>query len=53
MAPASQAKRNSAPVFMRLQGRDARLVETLRLAVVEAAFGGEIEHLAADHAAEA
>ena len=50
MAPARQAKRSSAPVFIACKVSD--VVLSLRPLAAEAAFGGEVEQLPADHAAE-
>jgi len=54
MPPAWQAKRQQRAGFHRLQGAHVFFAELNRRAVLhEAAFGGEIEHLAAGHAADA
>ena len=50
MPPASQPKRSSAPVFIACNMRTSLGAVLLR---AEAALRGEVEHLAAGHAAEA
>ena len=52
MPPATQPKRSSAPVFIACSVATSCSPSCCARAVVEAALGGEIEHLAADHAAE-
>ena len=52
MPPALQANLSSAPVFIACSVQDLLFAEPLHGPAVEAALGREVEHLAADHAAE-